>query len=529
MCVGEPSSTPAAEVTDGFDPSLLQAKALDDKTLEVTLTAPTPYFLELTAFPTYSPVPMHVINEVGEDWATQAETLIGCGAYQITEFVPGSHLLMTKNESYWDAANVGPQTIEFKLIEDPVAELNAYQTGETLFTDNPPSDEIPNLKNEDFFHSESQMGTYYVSINNQAEPFTDPLVRKAFTLAIDRDFMANTVGAGLYIPAGAFVDPAEKDAAEGSNFREVGGDWYDPSAAAYEANCEEARAALAEAGYPNGEGFPVVTYLYNPGSVHEPVAEALQNMWGEVLGVTVELEMQEWATLLETRKNGEYQLTRDGWLNDYNDPIGELDLFITGGGNNNSQYSNSEYDALVSAAKAEADPVARFEMLHQLESILRDDWVFAPIMYYGDPFLITPELYNAGFWTSPLGYKYFMFTEGFEDGLSVCVGPNTATIDPALNSSVDGATYIIHMFDGLFRLNNEGVPEPALAESVDISDDQLTYTFHLRDGIQFSDGTPITAQTFVDSWTRAIDPFTAADYSYMFEVIAGYGDALAAA
>ena len=118
-----------------------------------------------------------------------------------------------------------------------------------------------------------------------------------------------------------------------------------------------------------------------------------------------------------------------------------------------------------------------------------------------------------------------MFVKGFEN-LTVCAGPTTSTIDPALNSSVDGAIYIIHMFDGLYRLDKNGKPEPSLAESVDISDDQLTYTFHMRDGIQFSDGTPITAQTIVDSWTRAIDPFTAADYSNMFKCIAGYDAAL---
>ncbi len=515
----------AAEEEAFFDPSLLQAKAIDDQTLEVTLVAPTPYFLELTAFPVYAAVPTHIIAEVGEDWATQAETLIGCGAYQLTEFVPQSHLKMEKNPNYWDAANVGPETIEFKLIEDSVAELNAFQTGVTMFTDNPPPEEIENLKSEDFFHSEPQMGTYYVSMNNQAEPFNDINVRKAFALAIDRDHIANVIGSGLYIPAGAWVDPAQNDATAGTKFRDVGGDWWDPSAEAYAANCDEARAALEEAGYPNGEGFPSVTYIYNDSGIHPAVAQALQNMWNEVLGVNVEIESQEWATFLETRKNGEYQLARDGWLNDYNDPVGELDLFITGGGNNNSQYSNPDYDALITQSKKEADQVKRFELLHQAEDMLRDDWVFAPVMYYGDPFLITPKLYDAGFWTSPLGYKYFMFVQGFED-LTVCAGPTTSTIDPALNSSVDGATYIIHMFDGLYRLDKNGKPEPALAESVDISDDQLTYTFHMREGVQFSDGTPITAQTIVDSWTRAIDPFTAADYSYMFESIAGYDAAL---
>ncbi len=519
----------AEEEAAFFDPSLLQVKAVDDLTLEVNLVARTPYFLELTAFPTYSPVPMHIINDVGEAWSTEASTYIGNGPYTLTEYVPKDHLTMVKNENYWDAANVGPKTIEWKLIEDSVAELNAFQTGETSFTDNPPPEEIDSLKTEDFFVSEPQMGTYGVCMNNQAAPFDDVNVRKAFTLAIDRDHIANVIGSGLYIPAGGWVDPAQKDAAEGSTFREVAGDWYDPSAAAYEANCEAARAALEEAGSPNGEGFPTVTYSYNDSGIHPAVAEALQDMWNTVLGVNVELENMEWATFLETRKNGEYQLARDGWLNDYNDPMGELDLFITDGGNNNSQYKSTAYDELITAAKNEADPAARFALMHQMEDMLRDEWVIAPVMFYGDPYLIDPELKaDPGFWTVPLGYKYFMYVqnEKYQDKLTVCAGPETSTIDPALNSSVDGAIYIIHSFEGLYRLNKAGEPEPAMAESVEVSDDGLTYTFKIKEGMQFSDGTPITAQTFVDSWVRAIDPETAADYAYMFECIAGYNEAL---
>lgn len=515
-----------AEETEGtFDPSLFQVKAVDEKTLEVALAAPTPYFLELTAFPTYSPVPIEIINSVGESWATDPATFISNGAYQVTEWVPSSHITMTKNESYWDAENVGPNTIEFKLIEDSVAELNAFQTGEILFSENPPPEEIPALQSQDFFSSEPQMGTYYMSMNHQEAPFDDPLVRKAFALAIDRTHIASQIGNDLYIPADAWIPDILAGATPGSSFRDDGTSWWDPSAAAYEANCEEARTALAEAGFPDGEGFPTVTYIYNETGIHPAVAESLQAMWKDVLGVTVDLEVQEWATFLETRKNGEYQLARDGWLNDYNDPMGMLDLFISGSGNNNSQYSNPDYDALISQAKAEGDLEARFALMHQAEDILREDYVFAPIMYYGDPFLVDPAVAEGGFWTSLLGYKYFMYVQGFED-LSVCIGPNPSTVDPALNSSVDGATMIIHSFEGLYRLDKNGTPVPGLAESVDISEDGLVYTFHLRDDLQFSDGTAITAQTFVDSWVRAINPETGSNYSYMFGVIAGYEDAV---
>ena len=358
-----------------------------------------------------------------------------------------------------------------------------------------------------------------MSFNTQRAPFDDPLVRQAFTLAIDRDFMANQVGAGAYTPAGAFVAPGFQDETSTTQFRDVAGDYYDPSAAAYEANLTEAQQLLADAGYADGAGFPAVTYIYNDTTLHTAVAEALQDMWGK-LGVTVNIEKQEWSTFLNTRKNGDYEIARDGWLADYNDPISMLDLFITGSGNNNAQWSNAEFDQMISDIKATGDQASRFDLMHQAEDLMFSEWIVAPIMYYSQPELWDPALQSSA-WESPLGFDFFMYAEGFPE-LSVCVGPNPDTIDPQLNSSVDGGTYIVHVFEGLYRINREGVPEEAQAESVDISEDGLTYTFHLREGLTFSDGTPITAQTFIDSWAHAIDPNTGSDYAYMFQSIAGY-------
>lgn len=507
-----------------FDPSLLQIRAVDDLNFEVTLPVETPYFLELAAFPTFSPVPMHILNDVGEAWATDAATYIGNGAYQVTEWVTGSHILMEKNPNYWDAESIGPAKIRFMLIEDSTARFNAFQADELDFMIRPPVDEMPTYENDPGYGVFTQLGTYYVSMNNQEAPFDDVNVRKAFALAIDRDHIANVICNGSYVPADAWVAPSLKDV-EAASFRDVGPSYWDPSAEAYDANLEEAKAALAEAGYPDGEGFPVVTYIYNEDAPHPQVAQALQDMWG-ALGVTVELEIQEWSTFLNSRKNGEYQLARDGWLCDYNDPMSMLDMFISSSGNNNSQLRSPEYDALVTELKATGDNTRRFEIMHELEDMLMNDWVFAPIMYYSETYLSDPELLNS-MWNSPLGYQYLMFADGYDDGeMVVCIGPDPDTIDPALNSAVDGATMIIHTFEGLYRLNKDGDPEPALAESVEVSDDGLTYTFKLREGLQWSDGEPINAQTFVDSWTRAIDPATAADYAYLYEVVAGYNEAL---
>jgi oligopeptide transport system substrate-binding protein len=522
----ETSSEDEAPVdeTDDFNSEAFQVTALDEKTLEVKLNAVTPYFLELTAFPTFSPVPLHIIDQEGEAWATKASTYVGNGPYKVTEWTPSSKIVAEKSENYWNYDGLGPDKINFMLIEDDTAQLTSYEAGELDFIDAVPQDEIERLTSQADFHKEGQLGTYYISYNVEAAPFDNPLVRQAFTLAVDRDFICKQIGKAGQIPAGAFVPVGLTDSDPTKEFRDVGGDYYDPTAEANAANLEKANELLAEAGYADGAGLPTINYVYNEGTGHQAIAEALQQMWGE-LGVTVTLESQEWATFLNTRKNGEYQVARNGWLGDYNDPISFLDMWITDGGNNDAQWSNSDYDAIISQIKSSSDQDERMQLMHEAEDIVFDEWMLCPIYYYVDLYMQNTSL-DGSVWASPLGYKYFMFAN--QDELNVCIGPNPDTIDPALNSSVDGATLIIHNFEGLYTLDEDGVPVPGQAESVDISDDGLTYTFHLRDGLVWSDGTPITAQTFVDSWLRAINPETAADYAYMFESIVGYEDAIGA-
>ena len=521
---GSSSSGSASDAAPAYNPDALQVKALDDNTLQVTLTARTPYFLELTAFPAYAPVQQATVEANGEAWAVDAATYIGNGPYKIAEWVPSSHITMVKNENYWNVDSLaGPDTLQFTLMEDDAAQLTAFQSGELDFIDAVPNDEIDALSSTPEFYKEGQIGTYYVSYNTQAAPFDDPLVRQAFTLAVDRDYICKQIGKSGQIPAGAFVSEGLSDAAEGSSFREVGGDYYDPTAGANEANLAKAKELLAEAGYPNGEGLPTITYLYNEGTAHQQIGEALQQMWGQ-LGATVTLESQEWATFLNTRKNGDYQVARNGWLGDDNDPISFLDMWITGGGNNDAQWSNAEFDSLIKQIKSSGDAEARMEMMHQAEDIIFDEWMLCPIYYYVDIYMAQQNLENLS--TSPLGFKFFMNASNGTDTLKVCTGPDPDTIDPALNSAVDGGTMIDHAFEGLYTVAYGTTPTPGQAESVEISEDGLTYTFHLREGLKWSDGTPLTAHDFVYSWQRAVDPATGADYAYMFECIAGYTEAI---
>ena len=203
------------------------------------------------------------------------------------------------------------------------------------------TDEIANLSENSDFYKKGQLGTYYVSFNTQEAPFDDPKVREALSLAIDRNYIAEKIGQAGQIPATSFVPIGMADADATKDFREVGGDYYPAGVEDYESNCEQARALLADAGYPNGEGFPVFTYIYNTNTGHQATAEALQQMWKEELNIDCTLESQEWNTFLETRKDGNYSVARDGWLGDYNDPITFLDLFVSTSGNNNAQWKNS--------------------------------------------------------------------------------------------------------------------------------------------------------------------------------------------
>ncbi len=394
------------DVIEGYEDKNLNVTAPDDKTVVVTLKTPTPYFLELTAFPTFSPVRQDLVESKGDAWAVEVDSYIGNGPYKMTEWVPGSHMIYEKNKNYWDYKNLGPGKIKFVLMEDDSAILNAFQQEEILFADQMPNDEIDAWRDKPEFHLEGQLGTYYVSFNTQKAPLDNPLVRQALSLAINREWITINVGKSGQEPAGAFVPTGLTDVDPAKEFREVGGDFYDPYD--YEGNLAKAKEALAKAGYPDGKGLPTMEYIFNEGTGHQAVAEALQNDWKKI-GVNVTLSSQEWNTFLNTRKNGEYFIARNGWLCDYNDPITMLDMWVTGGGNNDAQWSNAEYDKLIAEIKASSDPAERFTKMHQAEKIIFDESMLAPIYYYVDLFLLNTKV--EGFWSSPLGYKYFMYAK----------------------------------------------------------------------------------------------------------------------
>ena len=400
-----------ADVASGAaDPDTLGIKAIDDKTLEVVLSYDCPYFEEIMAFPATFPVRQDMV-ESSDEWTYDVATYVGNGPYKMAEWSHNAYILVEKNENYYDYENLGPDTIRFTLLDDANAMLAAYNSGELDFIENFPTDEMANYLASGEITVADYLGTYYVCFNTEDEIFSDPLIREAFSLVIDRNYIVENVSQAGEVPATGYVPAGVNDAAgPGSDdFRTVGGEYYSVAAEDYEANCEKARELLAEAGYPNGEGFPTVEYTYNTDDKHKAIAEALRNMWQQELGVTVTLSNQDWNVFLESRKQGDYQIARNGWIADYNDPCSFLDMWYTGGGNNDAQYSNPEYDALIDAAKATSNQEERMAAFHQAEDILiEQDSVLAPIYFYTQPYMLAEDI--SGMYYTPLGYFFFGYT-----------------------------------------------------------------------------------------------------------------------
>ena len=406
----EAAGFPDADGNPTVEPNLdaLNVKASDDgKTLTIVLGYPCSYFDKIAAFAAMSPVQKATVEANGDAWCTSPDTYVCNGPYMITEWTPSERIVLTKNPNYvggWDNSKIVSDSITLLLLEDSSASFAAYNSGEAVLIKDVPTDEIPSLtKAEDGgdFYVDTILGTYYVSLNLQRDAFKDAKVRKALSLAIDRDYVANTIMQGTYSAADSIVGPGIVD--ESGYFHDNGNAPY--ISADYEANLAEAKKLLAEAGYPNGEGYPTIEYSCNDAGYHVPLAEYLQQAWGD-LGITLTISKMEWSSFTAARRAGEYDVARNGWVMDYNDPSNMLDLFCSGNGNNDGKYSNPEFDAAIEASRV-ADVSEHFAQLHKAEDILMEDTGCLPIAYYNDYWLQSSSL--KGTWHSPYGYWYFQY------------------------------------------------------------------------------------------------------------------------
>ncbi len=367
------------------DPAQLGIEALDDSTLKITLASPTPYFLSLLTHHMAYPVSRKAITTYGRQW-TRPGKLVSNGAYQLAEWQPQSHILLKKNPHFHDAKHVTVDTIRYLPTEDKNAELRRFRAGELDITEDVPSSQIPWIRKNlaDSFHSTPYIGTYYLAFNFTTEPFaSQPMLRRALALAIDRELLTSKVTKGGEIPALGWVPP--------------GVDHYEPqamNAAGLEQKAREAQARMLyqKAGYDRGQPL-TVELLYNTSDNHKKIAIAVAAMWKKVLGVKTRLRNEEWKVYLDSRKKRDFQIIRAGWIGDYNDAYTFLSLFKSDVGQMNpSGYANAEYDALMKKAESTINPDRRAELMQQAEAKLLEDLPFIPLYYYTTQHLVSPSI-----------------------------------------------------------------------------------------------------------------------------------------
>ena len=360
-------------------------KVVDDYTLEVTLESPTSYFPQLLAFPTYAPLREDIVSANPEGWATSPETYICNGPFKLVKWDMKDQLVFERNENYWDASNVKLDSLTFKLVTDETTAYSELKAGNFDMVNSVPTNEIQPGKEEGLVKISPYLGTYFFAINvgkqdtlndDVKKALSNKLVRQALNLAVDRQEIIDNVAKAEQVPAYSFV-PKGIFNEDGSEFADK--EYYDPTA--MDENIAKAKELLKEAGYENGEGLPTFELMYNSEGAHKDICQIIQQNWAEI-GVNVELTNQEWAVFLNTRQQGDYQISRHGWIGDYVDPMTFLDMWVTGGGNNDCGFSNAEYDKLISDAKVETDAAKRTEMLRKAEDILMNEMPIIPIYYY---------------------------------------------------------------------------------------------------------------------------------------------------
>lgn len=445
------------EVVKGY-PNDLAVEATDDKTLVVTLNNDVSYWNELLAFPSFLPVREDVV--ASESWATDPKTYVCNGPYTMTKWDHNSLITLTKNPNYNLADTIKMDEINFYLSDDANNMLANYEKGDWQMIDDVPNNEIATLKEKypAEFVVGSQMGTYYVCWNVNANILPEGCeltgedaekamaeIRYAIGLLYDRNYIVTEIGQAGQQPASSFVALGLTDANGIDQFYKNAGPskdydgYFNVAEDAYEANWAEAIEILKKY-YEFDEAtqtftnFPSIEYLYNTSEGHKAIGEYLANVVSSV-GITMNLTNQEWATFLNTRKEGDYTVARNGWLADYNDPISFLDMWTSTSGNDDTQLGKGThaglklysidltpfgsdikvengtwaetYDAAITAIKRCGDKEARYGMMHAAEDLLMSTGTITPLYYYTDIYMIKESV--KGFFSNPLGYKYFMY------------------------------------------------------------------------------------------------------------------------
>lgn len=371
-------------------------KAVDAHTLTVTLEKPTAYFLSLVAFHAFYPVHRETVTAHPDTWAIHVNTLIGNGPFTIANWLHNGKIEFAKNGCYWDAAAVQLAKMQWPVIDSQTTRLILAENNQVDMMVEPPVVEHDRLQQAGLLRISPYLGVYYYVFNTRKAPFDNPKVRQAFSLAVSREALVKNVVKGGKQPAYAWVAPGLANPATGRDFREEGGNYAAE-------NAQLAQKLLAEAGFPDGRNLPPVTILFNTSEMHKAIAEALQEMWKQNLGVEVTLTNQESKVFLASRTQGEFQIARASWVGDYADPMTFMDVFKDSG--NDARYDNPAYNRLVEQAQSTLDQSVRMQAMHEAEKILFDDAVIIPIYYTTQPYVVRP--YVKGYFWSILGLADF--------------------------------------------------------------------------------------------------------------------------
>ena len=378
----------------------LGVKAIDDQTLEITLIQPTSYFIDVLSMWVYDPVQQATVEANGDSWTSSPETYVCNGPFKVTGMSLNENVILEKNENYWDAENVTLEKLTFRYILDNSTALTAYESGEVDGIISVPSSDYARLKAEKAgLQVYPSYGTVYYNINCEAEPYNDPLVRKALCLAVDRQALIDNVVQVDAQPAYSFLAPGYS--VDGKDITEGRSD-YGLSATA---DVEAAQAALAKAGYPNGEGFPTLKLSYYQDDTVKKIVEAMAEMLKNNLNINVEVSSNDWAIFYEDVQQGNYEVAAMGWSADYLNPMSFLPLFKTGDSSNNSFYSNPEYDALVEQVMSEGDAAAAAELTMQAADLASNDYCCLPLYYKANSFLMHDNI--TGYYMTASSNLYF--------------------------------------------------------------------------------------------------------------------------
>lgn len=367
------------------DFSAVGINAVDDRTLEVELANPTPYFLQLLDHYSYFPLHRATIEKFGPPdqrgslW-TRPGNFVGNGPFSLTGWQLFKRVVVEKNPHYWDAENVSLNAIHFYPTENITTEERMFRSGQLHRTATVPIDKLAVYRRDHpgLLHTHPYLGNYFYRINTQVPHLSDKRVRRALAMSIDREAIVRQVTKGDELPAYTFTPP------DMLGYTAPDGFAYDP---------ERARSLLAEAGYPGGDGFPVTELLFNTSEGHHKIAVAVQQMWYKELGIKVSLHNQDWKVFLNSVDSGNYGIARAGWIGDYVDPNTFLDMWITDGGNNRTGWSSARFDQLIleEAPRAETRE-KRYRLMREAEALLLEDMPIIPIHIYTSKSLVHPAL-----------------------------------------------------------------------------------------------------------------------------------------